>query len=517
MSHIQHNLSSHQNANHNIRPIAELMNDLKTKMELVFHDRASIDQMETVRGLPPFVLQEIMSINPLSVCIKKEYGGRGAFTHEILQLLSTASYESLALCLTFGINAALFLQPFAKYGQEEVKAPVFKRFLEEKAMGGLMITEPNFGSDALNMQTSYHEKEGRYHLKGMKHWAGLTGWADYWLMTARRESARGDLERDIDFFMVDINAPGQGIVVEEIFANLGLYSIPYGKNRIDLSVPATHKLQPHTTGIKMMLDLLHGSRMQFPGMGMGFIQRMLDEALTHCRQRYVGGRSLLSYDQVQHRLSKLQASYTVCTAMCVNSSNKVSIEKDMAPYGLEANAVKSVITDLMQEAAQSAMQLIGAKSYKLNHIVGRATMDSRPFQIFEGSNDILYAQITEGLMKLMKRVKENNVFQFMNRYDLTDKAADYVKELMNFNMDMEMSQRKTVGMGKVIGRIISMNQVLNLAQKGFRQDLIEGAISMLKQDISKLMAGFTSDDKSSVIEDYQEKSEWIQFVAGSNQ
>lgn len=199
MSHIQHNLSSHQNANHNIRPIAELMNDLKTKMELVFHDRASIDQMETVRGLPPFVLQEIMSINPLSVCIKKEYGGRGAFTHEILQLLSTASYESLALCLTFGINAALFLQPFAKYGQEEVKAPVFKRFLEEKAMGGLMITEPNFGSDALNMQTSYHEKEGRYHLKGMKHWAGLTGWADYWLMTARRESARGDLERDIDF------------------------------------------------------------------------------------------------------------------------------------------------------------------------------------------------------------------------------------------------------------------------------------------------------------------------------
>ncbi|NLY25844.1 MAG: acyl-CoA dehydrogenase family protein, partial [Bacteroidales bacterium] len=213
-----------------------------------------------------------------------------------------------------------------------------------------------------------------------------------------------------------------------------------------------------------------------------------------------------------HRLSKLQASYTVCTAMCVNSSNKVSIEKDMAPYGLEANAVKSVITDLMQEAAQSAMQLIGAKSYKLNHIVGRATMDSRPFQIFEGSNDILYAQITQGLMKLMKRVKENNVFQFMNRYDLTDKAADYVKELMNFNMDMEMSQRKTVGMGKVIGRIISMNQVLNLAQKGFRQDLIEGAISMLKQDISKLMAGFTSDDKSSVIEDYQEKSEWIQFV-----
>src|SRR5690554_930179 len=512
MSHIQHNLSSHQNANHNIRPIAELMNDLKTKMELVFHDRASIDQMETVRGLPPFVLQEIMSINPLSVCIRKEYGGRGALTHEILQLLATASYESLALCLTFGINAALFLQPFAKYGQAEVKAPVFNRFLEEQAMGGLMITEPNFGSDALNMQTSYSEKEGRYHLKGTKHWAGLTGMADYWLMTARRQNDNDDLERDIDFFLVDVSAPRQKIVVDEIFKTLGLYSIPYGQNRIDLEVPATHKLQPHTTGIKMMLDLLHSSRMQFPGMGMGFIQRMLDEAMSHCRQRFVGGRSLLTYDQVQHRLSRLQASYTVCTAMCVNSSNKVSLQSNMATHGMEANAVKSVITDLMQEAAQSAMQLIGAKSYKLNHIVGRATSDSRPFQIFEGSNDILYAQITEGLMKLMKRSKENHVYQFLKRYNLTDRAADYVKDIMNFKLDMEIPQRKTVELGKAIGRIISLNQVLDLSQKGFRKDLVEDAITLLRQDVSKLMAGFSFKDKRSVIEDYQENSNWIQFV-----
>ena len=504
--------SPHQNNKGKIKPLSTLMNDLKAKMELVFHDRASIDLMETERGLPPFVLEEIMSVNPLSVSIEKQYGGRGAYTHEILQLLATTSYESLALCLTFGINAALFLQPFAKYGQAEVKAPVFNRFLEEQAMGGLMITEPNFGSDALNMQTSYSEKEGRYHLKGTKHWAGLTGMADYWLMTARRQNDNDDLERDIDFFLVDVSAPRQKIVVDEIFKTLGLYSIPYGQNRIDLEVPATHKLQPHTTGIKMMLDLLHSSRMQFPGMGMGFIQRMLDEAMSHCRQRFVGGRSLLTYDQVQHRLSRLQASYTVCTAMCVNSSNKVSLQSNMATHGMEANAVKSVITDLMQEAAQSAMQLIGAKSYKLNHIVGRATSDSRPFQIFEGSNDILYAQITEGLMKLMKRSKENHVYQFLKRYNLTDRAADYVKDIMNFKLDMEISQRKTVELGKAIGRIISLNQVLDLSQKGFRKDLVEDAITLLRQDVSKLMAGFSFKDKRSVIEDYQENSNWIQFV-----
>ena len=376
-----------------------------------------------------------------------------------------------------------------------------------------MITEPGFGSDALSMQTSYREKEGKFRLKGTKHWAGLTGWADYWLVTARREIKEGNLQRDVDFFLVDNNAPGQRIVVEELFENLGLYAIPYGKNRIDLEVPVSHKLIPHTTGIKMMLDLLNSSRMQFPGMGMGFIHRMLDEAIAHCKQRFVGGRPLSSYDQVQHRLSKLQASYTVCTALCVNSSDKMSTRENMAPHGLEANSVKSVITDLMQEAAQSAMQLIGAKSYKLNHIVGRATVDSRPFQIFEGSNDILYAQITEGLMKLMKRAKEKNVFLFMKGFDLTDRAADYVKDALNFNLNMDMSQRKSVGMGKVIGRVISLNQVLDLAQKGFRIDLIKEAISMLKRDISTLMAGFSFPDNSWVIEDYRENSNWIRFLS----
>ena len=83
---------------------------------------------------------------------------------ENIGLLASASYESLALSLTFGINSALFLQPFGKFGQDEVKAPVFKRFLEEKAMGGLMITEPDYGSDALNMQTEYTKLDNNYHL-----------------------------------------------------------------------------------------------------------------------------------------------------------------------------------------------------------------------------------------------------------------------------------------------------------------------------------------------------------------
>ncbi len=78
-------------------------------------------------------------------------------------------------------NIALFLEPVAKYAQEAVKEDVFNRFLTQQIMGGLMITEPDYGSDALNMQTSNVRTGSHYHIQGTKHWQGLTGMADYWL------------------------------------------------------------------------------------------------------------------------------------------------------------------------------------------------------------------------------------------------------------------------------------------------------------------------------------------------
>ncbi len=500
-----------------LTPFVSFLDNLKTKVQRVFSDKNINDQLSLQRQIPASALREIMSGNPLSVSIPLEYGGRGVLMHENIALLSMASYESLALSLTLGINTALFLQPVAKYASPEVKEKVFRRFIEDKTMGGLMITEPGYGSDALNMQTFFTAQENKFHIKGKKHWAGLSGLADFWLLTARQKNDNGNLQRDIEFFVCNTHEPEQQIVVEEYFHNLGLYMIPYGRNHIDVKVPVAHRLQPESTGVKMMLDLLHRSRMSFPGLGMGFIKRMLDEAIAHCKERFVGGKSLFGYDQVQQRLSKMQASFTICSAMCANSSNKAGIEKDLAPEGLEANAVKSVVTDLMHDASQSLLQLVGAKAYQLNHIAGRGTVDSRPFQIFEGSNDILYAQISESLMKLMKRTKENNLFKFLKEYELTNRASEYIREHVNFNLDFQMPQRKLVVLGKIIGRIISLNQVLDIAGKGFRKDLTENSTEFLRQEISKLMAGFSANGQTKVVEAYEENSLWLDFVGFPNQ
>lgn len=484
---------------------------LEITFKRLFHEQEDIDKLSLERGLPASVRNEIMSEIPLSVAIPEEYGGRGMSVKECLALLTTASYESLPLSLIFGINIALFLEPVAKYAQPQIKAGIFERFIHRQSMGGLMITEPDHGSDALNMKTFNKEFENKYQIKGVKHWQGLTGLADFWLVTSRNLLPNKELGRDIDFFICDVGAENKGINVEEYFDSLGLYMIPYGRNVLDLETPKENKLKPESTGIKMMLDILHRSRMQFPGMGMGFIKRMLDEAIHHCETRIVGASHLLAMDQVQFQLSRIQSAYTLCSAMCSRSSEISGIENDLSASGLEANSMKAVVTDLMQESAQLLVQLSGAKGYRITHIGGRGITDSRPFQIFEGSNEMLYSQIADTTCRMMKKEKKPNLLDFLKTHRLTFKAYTHFKKELNFVIDQVLSQRKQVDLGKIIGRIICTGYVIDLQEKGFRNDLVENCIAIIKQEVSGLIRSFEFDNTVKLISVYAENSSWIDF------
>ncbi len=487
----------------------EYIESFRKTLHSVFYERDNVERFALKRGFPSLVLRDIMSHNPLSTAIPKKFGGRGGEVKECLGILEAASYESLPLSLTFGINIALFLEPVAKYGNESIKGGIFHRFLTQQNMGGLMITEPDYGSDALNMQT-YNVKEGnQYHIRGTKHWQGLTGMADYWLMTSRPQMENGKLGRDIDFFVVDEHQRNQRIEVEEYYNNIGLYAIPYGKNKVDVTVEEDFKLKPESTGLKLMLDLLHRSRMQFPGMGMGFIKRMLDESVKHVTNRIVGGKPLITLDQVQHQITRLQSAFTVNSAMCARSAETSGIENDLSGNSVEANSMKAYVTDLMQEAAQTLTQLSGANGYKKENIGSRGIVDSRPFRVFEGSNEMLYTQISEVVLKLMRKQKELNLSKFLATYNLTDTVAGYYKSLLDFKLDLKLPQRKLVDLGKIISKVVSANNVVSLGNKGFRPDLIDQSLETIKHEITMLVSSFQLQKRIAYVEGYNENISWL--------
>jgi len=233
-------------------------------------------------------------------------------------------------------------------------------------------------------------------------------------------------------------------------------------------MPSEFKLGPDTSGVKMMLDILHGSRMQFPGTALGFIKRMLDECIKQCKERIVGGKKSIELDKVRYQIARVRCAFTEASAMCFRSSGHIGTDNDLSDAGAEANTMKAFVTDLMQETAQIAAQLHGSTGFKMDNIAGRDIMDSRAFQIFEGSNGMPYTRIAETIGKLIGRNNEYNAYSSLKGFSLTDRSRSYFKSDMDLTFALGPGQRKSIDLGKILSRIISLNFVFEMEEKGFR-------------------------------------------------
>ncbi len=225
----------------------------------------------------------------------------------------------------------------------------------------------------------------------------------------------------------------------------------------------------------------------------------------------VGGKSLMQLDQVKHAVSRIQSAFTVCSAMCWKSTFFSGINNNVATNAVEANSMKAYITDLMQESAHIFTQLSGAMGYREESLGARGIVDSRPFQIFEGSNEMLYSQIAEAVAKMMRRQKIPNLFEFLQQYDVTSLAADRFKSLLNFSIDSKLPQRKLVDLGRIISRVASASFVTEMAGNGFRSDLIRDSLETIQHEVATFLSSFRFEISVEPIEDYKGSGSWMEF------
>jgi uncharacterized membrane protein YheB (UPF0754 family) len=207
----------------------------------------------------------------------------------------------------------------------------------------------------------------------------------------------------------------------------------------------------------------------------------------------------------------MQTAFTVSSAMCSRSAEASGIEHDLTAKTVEANTMKAYVTELMQESSQTLTQLLGANGYKVESIASRGIIDSRPFMVFEGSNEMLYTQITEMLMKQMRRKKVTNLAEYLKDYELTQLTAAHFSKLLDFNIDDKIPQRKQVLLGKTVSRIVAADYVAALAHKGFRQDLTDSSIDMIRQEVATLLSAYQHSNQTIPVEDYRENSSWTDF------
>jgi alkylation response protein AidB-like acyl-CoA dehydrogenase len=402
------------------------------------------------RGYAPVFLRSVLKTDDVRVLFSPASTAEGN-----LEIVRQAAYHSVELALSLGITVSLFSGPVRRFAADLWRQQLEDGFLHHGMLGGMMITEPGCGTDIMACQTRCLKSQAGYELTGQKHWSGLTGLADYWLVLAKDEPEGKDRRfPSLNFFICRSNP--ESFKVIKTYGSAGLRSIPYGITQINAreGVLAPLLVGDRIKRFRQIHGILQRSRISITAITCGASQRIAADALAHVEDRHVFGRALAEYGQVQARIREIVASRDISEALFRLACRKATLADTTPDAEIDvmiANAVKVVCTDLAFASATSASQLLGGDSYRTDTYIGRATADLRPFRIFEGSNDVLCEAVWAAVEKAATKGAPAFRAIMDTTYQLTGQKLPKSADLLTPGDDQHLPQ----GLRCLGGRILA--------------------------------------------------------------
>lgn len=435
-------------------------------------------------GYNPDFLRGLLRAGGLNAMFGPESTGRGN-----LEIIRAAAFRSVELALSLGITVSLFTDPIRRYAPALWREHLEKGFRTEGRLGGMMITEPGCGTDLMACQTEYRVDEQGPILSGTKHWAGLTGLADYWLVLARDgEQGKGYRFPSLNFYIC--RATPESFRLLKRYASAGLRSIPYGMTRIEAREGVLGPLLSgsKTDRFRQIHSILHRSRISISAIACGVCARIAADIRRHVRERMVFGKALESYGQVQARVAEIEAAREITRVLHDRGCREAEAADQSESAGVPAqtaNIAKVVATDLAFAAANSASQLLGGESYRTDTYIGRAAADLRPFRIFEGSNDVICDAIWQAAEKAAKTGGESFETSVRRAYGLADVAVPSVAAFATDPLTGPLPQ----GLRCLGGRILANAAVLRWGvEAGSPLAAIQPLLGRITRDIRSAQA-----------------------------
>jgi len=131
--------------------------------------------------------------------IPEEHGDGGA------DLMTNAliKEEFCKVAAGFGMSVNMCTTNFSylisRFGREEQKRRYIPPVIKGEALGAFCLSEPEAGSDALSIKTSYRREGGRYIINGSKTFITNAPIARYFMMVTRQAGTSGSKGGD-DFY-----------------------------------------------------------------------------------------------------------------------------------------------------------------------------------------------------------------------------------------------------------------------------------------------------------------------------
>src|SRR4030042_975363 len=141
--------------------------------------------------MPPDLFLELGKMGLNGIAFEEEYGGTGLGYVETLLVYETIGRVSNALAMTVGASQTLCFDNFRRNAAEEQKAAILPKACSGEYIGCLGTTEPNAGPAATGRTPPAGKVGNRYVVNGSKTFITNGTVADFMLLYAKTNPARG--------------------------------------------------------------------------------------------------------------------------------------------------------------------------------------------------------------------------------------------------------------------------------------------------------------------------------------
>ncbi len=314
--------------------------------------------------------------------VPEEYGGAGADALATVIVIEEVARACVSSSLIPAVNKLGSL-PVQISGSEELK----KKYLTKLAAGeggfSYCLSEPDAGSDALNMKCKAVKDGDHWVLNGVKRWITNAGESEYYtVMAVTDPEARS---KGVSAFVVEKSDEGVSFGAKE--NKLGIKGSPTREVYLDnVRIPADRMIGAEGTGFATAMKTLDHTRVTIAAQAVGVAQGALDYALGYAKERQQFGKAIAEFQGLQFMLAdmgmKVEAARQITYAAAGRSERG---DADLTFFGA---AAKCFASDVAMEVTTNAVQVLGGYGYTRDYPVERMMRDAKITQIYEGTNQV---------------------------------------------------------------------------------------------------------------------------------
>lgn len=280
----------------------------------------------------------------------------------------------------FTINNSLIVSSFLlpKYANEEMIAEFYPDLYNGKLIACYAITEPDSGSDAFKMQTTYEVKEDCIILNGTKTYISNATIADVYAVVAKNEN------EEYSIFMV--RADDEGVSIGKEIEKMGLETCPMGELVLcNCKIPKNRVIGKLGQGMQMSNMTLDFERCCSFSSHLGTMQRVMKECITYVNSRTEFGKKIGSYQLIREKIAKIKIAVELGETLL----HKIITMKDAGRNTyLESAIFKYYIGEEYCKTVIEALQIFGAYGYSKEGEIEHEVRNALASKIYSGTSEI---------------------------------------------------------------------------------------------------------------------------------